>query len=225
MSVRDDGARVESLSVLSAFRTEFYRCLTARADVLFEVTDALLCTDGPVRSLVDLVLAPEHRRGHGGMYDGLNCGRIDIARLRQAVAGLPLPRAADGRIVLAVDVSPWLRTDARTSPDRLFCHVYGRGKSQAQLIPGSSRSPPSASPRCRTRRSWSWVCATTGTGTSRAGPRRWAWRRPRWCTRSSGPRPGGAARPQRGGPAQVTGAQLIRCALRVGQKLDRGYRK
>ncbi|MEU0155181.1 hypothetical protein [Micromonospora fulviviridis] len=31
--------------------------------------------------------------------------------------------------------------------------------------------------------------------------------------------------PQRGGPAQVTGAQLIRCALRVGQKLDRGYRK
>jgi hypothetical protein len=100
------------------------------------VTDALLCTDGPVRSLVDLVLAPEHRRGHGGMYDGLNCGRVDVARLIRAVVGLAMPRAADGRIVLAVDVSPWLRSDAQTSPERLFCHVYGRAKSQAQLIPG-----------------------------------------------------------------------------------------
>ena len=136
MSVLDDAARVEALAVLSTFRTEFYRCLTARADALFEVTDALLCTDGPVRSLVDLVLAPEHRRGHGGMYDGLNCGRVDVARLRRSVAGLPVPRAADGRIVLAVDVSPWLRSDAQTSPDRLFCHVYGRAKSQSQLIPG-----------------------------------------------------------------------------------------
>ena len=48
----------------------------------------------------------------------------------------PLPRAADGRIVLAVDVSPWLRSDAPTSADRAFCHVYGRGRGNAQLIPG-----------------------------------------------------------------------------------------
>jgi DDE superfamily endonuclease len=25
---------------------------------------------------------------------------------------------------------------AATSPGRLFCHVYGRGKGQAQMIPG-----------------------------------------------------------------------------------------
>jgi hypothetical protein len=134
--VLDDARRVEALRVLSTFRTDFYRCLTARADALFEVTDALLCTDGPVKSLVDLVLAPEHRRGHGGMYDGLNCGGIDVERLRRTVAALPLPRTADGRIVLAVDVSPWLRSDAQTSPDRLFCHVYGRARNQSQLIPG-----------------------------------------------------------------------------------------
>ncbi len=66
----------------------------------------------------------------------LNHGRIDIARLRRAVAGLSLPRAADGRLMLAVDVSNWLRPGAATSPDRLFCHVYGRGKGQAQMIPG-----------------------------------------------------------------------------------------
>jgi len=35
-----------------------------------------------------------------------------------------------------VDVSPWLRSDAPTSADRLFCHVYGRGKGNAQMIPG-----------------------------------------------------------------------------------------
>ena len=38
--------------------------------------------------------------------------------------------------MLAVDVSPWLRPDAATSADRLFCHVYGRAKSNAQMIPG-----------------------------------------------------------------------------------------
>src|SRR5215472_149924 len=72
----------------------------------------------------------------GPLYDAVNCGRIDIARLRRSLAGLPLPRAADGRLVLAVDVSNWLRPGAATSPPRLFCHVYGRGKGQAQMIPG-----------------------------------------------------------------------------------------
>ena len=62
--------------------------------------------------------------------------QVEIGRLRRALASLPLPRAGDGRIVLAVDVSPWLRPDAPTSADRLFCHVYGRGRDQSQLIPG-----------------------------------------------------------------------------------------
>ncbi len=121
---------------LAGFRHEFYRCLTRRADELFELTDALLCTGGPVKSLVDLTLVPEHRRGHGALYDGLNNGRIEVDRLRCTLAGLVLPRAGDGRIVLAVDVSAWLRADAPTSAQRLFCHVYGRGKNQAQMIPG-----------------------------------------------------------------------------------------
>ena len=112
------------------------RCLTARADELSELADAVLCAEGPVKTLAGLSLAPEHRRGHGALYDAVNHGRIDIARLRRSVAGLPLPRAADGRLMLAVDVSNWLRPGAATSPERLFCHVYGRGKGQAQMIPG-----------------------------------------------------------------------------------------
>ena len=135
-SLQDDAARVEALSVLSRFRLDFHGCLTARSDELSELADALLCTEGPVKTLVGLSLAPEHRRGHGALYDGVNRGRIDFARLRRTLAGLPLPRAADGRLMLAVDVSNWLRPGAATSPDRLFCHVYARGKGQAQMIPG-----------------------------------------------------------------------------------------
>src|SRR3954447_19382289 len=38
--------------------------------------------------------------------------------------------------MLGIDVSHWLRPDANTSPERLFCHNYARGKGQAQMIPG-----------------------------------------------------------------------------------------
>ncbi|MGW2247333.1 transposase [Streptomyces hirsutus] len=97
----------------------------------------MLCADGPVKTLVELSLAVEHRRGHGALYAALDRGWLEPARLRRALASLPLPRAADGRIVLAVDVSHWLRPDAPTSGDRLFCHVYGRGdRSSDQLVPG-----------------------------------------------------------------------------------------
>ncbi|MGO1052909.1 transposase [Crossiella sp. CA198] len=68
--------------------------MTARADALFELADAVLCADGPVTSLVDLT--PEHRRGHGARYDGLNSGPIDVARLRVDLACLPLPGPMTG---------------------------------------------------------------------------------------------------------------------------------
>ena len=85
-------------------------------------------------SLVDLSLAPECRRGHGAVSDGLNRGSIEIARLRRSLAGLALPRVGD-RIAPAADVSPWLGPDAETSPQRLFCHVHDRAKGTAQMIP------------------------------------------------------------------------------------------
>ncbi|WP_308283016.1 transposase [Pseudonocardia nigra] len=125
-----------ALGELNRFRREFYTSLTARSDALFELADAVLCADGPVTTLVDLTLVAEHRRGHGAMYDALNHGRVEPDGFRATLASLPLPRAADGRIVLAVDVSPWLRSDAATSAERLFCHVYGRAKNASQLIPG-----------------------------------------------------------------------------------------
>ena len=122
--------------LLAAFRGEVYRCLTRRADALFELADAVLCRQERVHMLAELCLEPECRRGHGAVYDAVNCGEILIGRLRRALAGLPLPAWEDGRIRLAVDVSNWLRPDAEASPERLFCHCYARGRGNAQMIPG-----------------------------------------------------------------------------------------
>ncbi|MFB7905970.1 NF041680 family putative transposase [Kitasatospora sp. NPDC056076] len=135
-SVVEQASQRDPFAELSRFRADSYDCLRGRGDALFELADALLCAEGPVKTLVDLALAPEHRRGHGALYGSLNKGRLDIDRLRTELASLSLPRAADGRLVLAVDVSPWLRPDAGTCPDRSFCHTYGRGDAKHQMIPG-----------------------------------------------------------------------------------------
>lgn len=121
---------------LEALLDEAVQLLQRRADAVFDLTDAVLCGDGPVRSLVELSLVGEHRRGHGSLYAALDQGRLDIDRLRRALAGVTAPRAADGRLVLAVDVTCWLRPDAHTSPERILCHTYGRGKDQHIMIAG-----------------------------------------------------------------------------------------
>src|SRR3954451_19155501 len=85
----DQSVAAAAADRLRAFRSELFGCLGRRADELFELTDALLCAEGPVSSLVRLCLAPE-RRGHGALYDALNCGWVDAQRLREtpcSVAG------------------------------------------------------------------------------------------------------------------------------------------
>jgi hypothetical protein len=104
-----DDAGAGPVAVLSRFRLDFHWCLGARRDELSELADAVLCADGPVRTLAGLSLVPEHQRGHGALYDAVSHGRIAASRLRRVLAGLPLPRAADGRLMLAADVSSWLR--------------------------------------------------------------------------------------------------------------------
>ncbi|WTK82899.1 transposase [Streptomyces sp. NBC_01511] len=151
--------------MLSRLRTDFYDCLTARADALFEPADAALCTDGPVRSSVDLALAPEHRRGHGALHADLNRGRMDVVRLRRALAGAPLPRAAGGRLVVAVDVSPCLRPDAGTVPDRSFCQHLRPRQRQA-----SDDARPAVLGRRRPGDRPHFVVRAPGRGP--AGPRR-----------------------------------------------------
>jgi DDE superfamily endonuclease len=137
MSWHEDGDGADhGTALLAGFRGELYCSLGMRRDALFEVADALACRPERVHMLAELCLEPECRRGHGGVYDALNCGEVRIGRLRRAVAGIAPRRWDDGRIRLACDVSNWLRPDAETSPERLFCHCYARGKGNAQMIPG-----------------------------------------------------------------------------------------
>ena len=93
-----------ALERLAAFRSEVYRCLARRPDALFELADAVLCKPGRVLMLAELSLEPGHQRGHGALYDALNCGRVQVTRLRWALAAMPLPAWDDGRIRLAGSV-------------------------------------------------------------------------------------------------------------------------
>ncbi len=135
-AVEDGPGEDRAHGLLAGFRSELCWCLGKRPDALFELADAVLCKQDRVHMLAELSLEPECRRGHGAVYDALNAGQVQVARLQRALAALALPAWDDGRIRLAVDVSNWLRPDAATSPERLFCHCYARGKGNAQLIPG-----------------------------------------------------------------------------------------
>ena len=106
-AVQDLPDEERALGMLAAFRGELYRCLARRPDALFEACDAVLCRQERVHMLAELSLEPECRRGHGALYDAVNAGQVQVARLRRALASLPLPRWDDGRIRLAADVSNW----------------------------------------------------------------------------------------------------------------------
>jgi hypothetical protein len=116
---------------LARFRQEFYTSLTARSDALFELTDAVLCADGPVRSLVDLTLVAEHRRGHGAMYDALNHGQMEPKRIRRSLASLPLPGPPTGG---SCSRSMSARGCARTQrPARSGCSAMSTAAGRATL--------------------------------------------------------------------------------------------
>ncbi|SDE57239.1 NF041680 family putative transposase [Glycomyces harbinensis] len=139
MSILPEPGTGAGAGALRDFRAGFHQCLTARSDALFELTDAVLCSSGPVVSLPGLSLTGVFTRGHGALYDALSAGRIDADRFREALAAQPLGRVR-GRIVLAVDATGWLRPDANCSPGRLYCHVTGHGRGQDQMVPGWSYS-------------------------------------------------------------------------------------
>jgi hypothetical protein len=62
---------------LGGFRSELHTCFTRRADALFELGDALLCSQTPFPSLPHLSLEPVHQRGWGNVHAALARGRID----------------------------------------------------------------------------------------------------------------------------------------------------
>ncbi|GGV08987.1 hypothetical protein GCM10010260_53760 [Streptomyces filipinensis] len=145
VSLVHQGVPQDAFPEVSRFRTELYACLTARGDALFESCDALLCTDGPVQALVDLALTPEHRRGHGALYGGLNQGRIDVTRLRRALASVPLPRTSRrgcGRTPTPALAGPFATPSA------------AEGRSTRWSRAGPTRSSPRWKPAAPHGRRW-----------------------------------------------------------------------
>jgi hypothetical protein len=88
-------ARHQAPGALREFRERLLGCLTARGDALLDLADAVVCSDRPVTSPVQLSLEPEFRRGHGALYDALAAGRVDAERLFSLLAEV-LPPLVDG---------------------------------------------------------------------------------------------------------------------------------
>ena len=108
-----------TLEELGAFRQAVYtECLTARADALFEVGDALLTTPY-ITSPVALSLAPSFRRKWSSLFDALSDGGVDQAALRGVLLRVA---PADPTPLWAIDHTLWVRPDAVTLPERGFYH-------------------------------------------------------------------------------------------------------
>jgi len=113
-------AGLPALAELREFRRRLRGCLTARGDALFDLADAVLCPDRPVRSLVQLSLEPEFRRGHGALYDALPAGQVDDERLFSLLTAA-LPSLVDGP-----EAGAWIREHDvadRRLPDRALSGV------------------------------------------------------------------------------------------------------
>lgn len=122
------------LRPLIDFRAAFHQLLWRRADALFELTDAMLCAQGPVRSPVELSMEPEFRRGHGSVYAALDQGRIDADRLRRLLLDVAAPARPGQPLMFALDVTPDARPDATYADERVMVQV--RGKGGDKFLPG-----------------------------------------------------------------------------------------
>ncbi len=104
-------------------RQQTYDCFERGADALFNLCDALLC-ESQARSLPELSQSPVFERGWPSLYQALEQGQIDEARLqaiwiKALLAGCP----AGPPIWISVDASSIARPEAETSEDRGIIHV------------------------------------------------------------------------------------------------------
>lgn len=115
------------------YRERLFECPTGWADALFELSDAVLTTPGPVHSVPALSLAPIHRRSHGSLYKSLAAGSVDVERLADLQVSV---RPREWPAVFAVDTSSWPRCDAETSPERGFYHHPSRHSAGKPIVAG-----------------------------------------------------------------------------------------
>ncbi|MFI9847876.1 hypothetical protein ACIHFD_63450 [Nonomuraea sp. NPDC051941] len=108
---------------LRDFRAGWYACLGARADALFELTDAALSAPA-ITTLPYLSLEPVFRRGWGSLYGALADGVVTAEKVRDLLVTY---RFADWPLTFAIDASTHPRPYAATSPEREWHHLSGPG--------------------------------------------------------------------------------------------------
>lgn len=122
-------------SKVAGFRTAVVGCFRKARAALSDLCDAL-ATDVNAQSLPELSESPFFRRLWPSIYKGLGRGRIDRSALRQVFADAAPRRVVGERLVLALDVSPLVRQQARTAADRTFVHVPNMPEGAAPVLPG-----------------------------------------------------------------------------------------
>ena len=123
---------------LTRFRAALYTTgLGHRKDSLFETTDAVLTAAGP-ETLARLSLAPGCRRGWASVADGLASGQVQVDTVRALLVRAlpPLPSRELLRPLGVGDASTWPRPDAKTSPERTYCHRVTAGVPQSGIVAG-----------------------------------------------------------------------------------------
>ena len=121
------------LNTFNTFRHALYACFQRSADVLFEITDALL-TETVARSLSELSLSPFFRRLWPSLYQALQEGRLDHLELRCVLANFAVQALAGGRHLLGVDASNIARPLSPTAADRTCLHGSNLPESAGAAI-------------------------------------------------------------------------------------------
>lgn len=120
---------------LRAFRDQVYALFGCRRDALFEILDAVLSAPS-LETPAHLSLTPTCQRGWGSLYDALNVGTMNLARLETLVASYPVDPQHPQTAWYAVDASVWPRCDAETSPDRGYYHHPYRHSHGQPIVAG-----------------------------------------------------------------------------------------
>jgi hypothetical protein len=139
-------------SKISEFRKAVYQSLKRRADILFDLIDALTVA-GQVSSPVVLSEQKPFRRKYESVYDGLENGEMDIGEILSLLPDC-VPEDSEtiaGYKVYAVDATPNEHEEAETLPDR--------------SVLKASQSEP-----LRYGHKYSWVVRLIHFGTSWAAP-------------------------------------------------------
>jgi hypothetical protein len=114
---------MKNCTTLTRLRQQAYKSFVRAGDALMNLCDALLC-ETQAHSLVELSLAPNFERKWSSLYQALEDGRIDVARLRHATIQALLHEYWPSEMVyLSVDSSSLARPEAATSADRGMIYV------------------------------------------------------------------------------------------------------